>query len=200
MFKNNYWPIQLTVLYSSNLKESLLQLFQCWSDDTYLVFMICMKRVNMYFLKVSSLIWKQKIKQNLQVSTDLRLGKSLGVFSWLVGRAADLWPQRCRSALTNSGQQNTELMLLFLIFHFLLIHTPGRRSTGFILSCLKKKCNLEDWWHQMEARSSVKFASAALIHCALLTSPLTISCFSFKVYAGIILLISFRGVIQINSN
>lgn len=56
----------------------------------YLVFMICMKRVNVHFLKVSSLIWKQKVKQNLQVSTDLIIGKCLSSFSWLVGRAADL--------------------------------------------------------------------------------------------------------------
>lgn len=158
------------------------------------------------FLKVLSLIWKQKIKQNLQVSTDLRLDKCLGLFSWLIGRAADLWPHWCRSALTaiqNSGQQNTELML-FLIFHFLLICTPERRSTGFLLSCLKKKCNLEDWSLEMEAKNPVIFTSAALIHCALLTSPLTTSYFSFKVYAGIILLLSTSEVlfrsIQINSN
>jgi len=52
----------------------------------------------------------------------------------------------------------------------------------------------------MEAQNSVKFTSVALIHYALLTSPLTTSYFIFKVYAGIMLLINSRGVIQINSN
>lgn len=33
---------------------------------------------------MSYLIWKQKIKQNLQVLADLRLGKCLGLFSRLV--------------------------------------------------------------------------------------------------------------------